>query len=334
MVDASPQPRSIRRCAKMRHEHGTGRALVFVVVPVYNGGATLADLVRRIAQAFTAVTASWEVILVNDASRDDSWGLIEKLAAENPVVVRGYRPCAQLRPTCRASGRHSQRERGRHRHDGRRSPAFAGKRIPGASCGPGFSGEADVVYGLPAIDRHDLFRRIAAWAAKALLERALGVKGVSMASSFRVFRTSLRSAFAAYEGPDVNIDALLSWGTARFAVVPIEHRPREHGRSTYTLRELLRYTRGLLTGFSVLPLRLASYVGFVLTVFGFLVLADVIGVYFLQGGGVPGFPFLASIVAIFSGAQLFALGIIGEYLACIHFRAMHRPTHVVRKETP
>jgi undecaprenyl-phosphate 4-deoxy-4-formamido-L-arabinose transferase len=87
----------------------------------------------------------------------------------------------------------------------------------------------------------------------------------------------------------------------------------------------------MTTGFSTAPLRLATMTGFVFTLFGIGVLAYVVGRYLLQGGGVPGFPFLASIVAIFSGAQLFALGIIGEYLASVHFRVMERPPYVVRE---
>jgi undecaprenyl-phosphate 4-deoxy-4-formamido-L-arabinose transferase len=83
-----------------------------------------------------------------------------------------------------------------------------------------------------------------------------------------------------------------------------------------------------------LPLRLASFVGFALTLFGVAVLVYVIGRLVIEGRSVPGFPFLASIIAIFSGAQLFALGIIGEYLARMHFRSMERPVYVVRDTTP
>jgi undecaprenyl-phosphate 4-deoxy-4-formamido-L-arabinose transferase len=89
----------------------------------------------------------------------------------------------------------------------------------------------------------------------------------------------------------------------------------------------------MMTGFSAWPLRLASVVGFGFTLFGMAVLVYVIGRFFLERGSVPGFPFLASIIAIFSGAQLFALGIIGEYLARMHFRAMDRPVYVVRETT-
>ena len=81
-----------------------------------------------------------------------------------------------------------------------------------------------------------------------------------------------------------------------------------------------------MTGFSTLPLQLASMIGFACTLFGIAVLVYVIGSYLFQGS-IPGFPFVASLIAIFSGAQLFALGVIGEYLARIHFRMMNRPLY-------
>jgi undecaprenyl-phosphate 4-deoxy-4-formamido-L-arabinose transferase len=101
------------------------------------------------------------------------------------------------------------------------------------------------------------------------------------------------------------------------------------GQSNYTLRKLVIHAFNMMTGFSTLPLQLASMVGFAFTVFGFGVLIWVLGRYFVTGTSIPGFPFLASIIAIFSGAQLFALGIFGEYLARIHFRTMDRPPYVV-----
>jgi len=89
----------------------------------------------------------------------------------------------------------------------------------------------------------------------------------------------------------------------------------------------------MMTGFSTFPLQIASLVGFAFTLFGIFVLIYVVGRYLIQGGSVPGFPFLASIVAIFSGAQLFALGIIGEYLARMYFRLMDKPSYTIRTTT-
>jgi undecaprenyl-phosphate 4-deoxy-4-formamido-L-arabinose transferase len=137
-------------------------------------------------------------------------------------------------------------------------------------------------------------------------------------------------AFSHYEGSFVSIDVLLTWGTSRFAATPVRHERRKRGDSGYTFRKLITHAMNMMTGFTTLPLQLASLIGFGFTLFGFGVLAWVLLRYFTYGDAVPGFPFLASIVALFSGAQLFALGIIGEYVARIHFRTMQKPPYVIR----
>jgi hypothetical protein len=127
---------------------------------------------------------------------------------------------------------------------------------------------------------------------------------------------------------------LLTWATQRFAAVDVRHEPRKSGKSNYTVRKLIRHSLNMATGFSVLPLQLAGIIGLGFALFGFGVLVYVLGRYVIEGGStVSGFPFLASIIAIFSGAQLFALGIIGEYLARIHVRSQDRPTYTIRRES-
>jgi hypothetical protein len=86
----------------------------------------------------------------------------------------------------------------------------------------------------------------------------------------------------------------------------------------------------MTTGFSTRPLQLASLIGFSFSLFGLIILTYVLIGWILHGSTVPGFAFLASIIAIFSGAQLMALGIIGEYLARMHLRTMERPPYVIR----
>jgi undecaprenyl-phosphate 4-deoxy-4-formamido-L-arabinose transferase len=132
----------------------------------------------------------------------------------------------------------------------------------------------------------------------------------------------------------VALDVLLTWGTTRFGHVEVDHKPRAVGRSTYTLRKLIAHAMTMMTGFSVVPLRLASYLGFTLTFFGLLLLIYIVPIRALLGfEGVPGFTFLGSVIAIFSGAQMFTIGIIGEYIARVHFRLMDKPTYVVFAET-
>ncbi len=191
----------------------------------------------------------------------------------------------------------------------------------------------DVVYGTPQKEQHGFWRDMASQVTKLALQNAMGSETACNVSAFRAFRTRVRDAFANYQGPFVSIDVLLTWGTTRFAAVPVRHDPRRMGVSNYTFRKLVTHAFNMMTGFSVLPLQLASLIGFAFTLFGLGVLVYVIGRYLIQGGSVPGFPFLASVVAIFSGAQLFALGIIGEYLARMYFRMMERPTYTVRATT-
>jgi len=189
----------------------------------------------------------------------------------------------------------------------------------------------DVVYGVPAAEQHGFFRDLASVATKMVLQHAMGADIARRISAFRAFRTQLRDAFTAYAGSFVSIDVLLTWATTRFSAVTVEHHPRTIGQSAYTLRKLITHALNMMTGFSTLPLQLASWIGFSFTLFGLVVLAYVIGRFALNGGSVPGFPFLASIIAIFSGAQLFALGIIGEYLARAHFRLMDKPAYTIRR---
>jgi undecaprenyl-phosphate 4-deoxy-4-formamido-L-arabinose transferase len=128
----------------------------------------------------------------------------------------------------------------------------------------------------------------------------------------------------------VSIDVLLSWATSRIGAVPVSYQPRRRGRSGYSSWRLVTLTINMVTGFSVWPLRLSSLVGLGFAVFGLLVLGFVLVRYMTAGVAVPGFAFLASVIAIFAGAQLFSLGIIGEYLARMYFRTMDKPAYLIK----
>jgi len=151
-------------------------------------------------------------------------------------------------------------------------------------------------------------------------------------SGYRVFRTGLREAFRDFRSPFVSVDVLLSWGTSGFASVPVRHEARREGSSGYTYGALATHALNVLTGFTVRPLRVVSLIGLSTMLFGLGVLVYVLVYFFVHRGDVPGFPFLASIIAIFAGAQLLSLGTIGEYIARMHTRLMGRPPYTVRRE--
>src|SRR5262249_16810963 len=157
--------------------------------------------------------------------------------------------------------------------------------------------------GAPLEEAHGFLRNAASKITKAALRTAMGAVTAKHVSAFRAFRTNLRDAFRTYDGPCVSIDVLLTWGTTRFSFVRVRNDERTIGNSNYTVKKLVVHALNMMTGFSTLPLKLASFVGFAFILFGAAVLLYVIVRYFIAGSAQPGFPFLASIIAIFSGAQ-------------------------------
>lgn len=299
---------------------------VSVVIPVYESARILPALLTRVAAVLDGLGGEWEIILVNDGSRDESWKTIQAACAGRPGVhgidlMSNFGQHNALLAGIRAA----QYETVVTMDDDLQNPPEEIPTLLGA-----LAEGVDVVYGTPGAAQHGLARNLASSLTKLALRSAMGVSIAEKVSAFRAFRTPLRDGFADYRSQYVSIDVLLTWSTRRFASVPVKHEPRAEGASTYSLRKLVTHALNMVTGFSVLPLQISSVIGFALTLFGAGVLAYVLLRYLALGYSVPGFPFLASIIAIFSGAQLFALGMIGEYLARIHFRVMDRPAYVVR----
>jgi glycosyltransferase involved in cell wall biosynthesis len=298
-----------------------------IVVPVYNGALSLRQLTAELTDVLPTLADEYEIIFVEDDGKDNSWEVLHEVVQDFPYV-RAFKHM-------RNYGQHNALLYGVREaryeivvtmdDDLQHPPKELSKLLNKLQEG------YDVVYGTPQKERHGLLRDMASQITKLALQSAMGVDVARNVSAFRMFRTQLREAFAGYESPVVNIDVLLTWGTTRFAAITVPHAPRQFGVSNYTLRKLIVHALNMMTGFSTLPLQLASMTGFVLTIFGVLILLYVFGRLLFESS-VPGFPFLASIIAIFSGAQLFALGIIGEYLARMHVRIMGRPTSMIREK--
>lgn len=304
-------------------------ASLSIVIPVYNGSLTLPDLISQLATTLPTLSDKFEVILVNDGSLDNSWEVICSLTERNSWVhginlMKNYGQHNALLCGIRAANYATLVTMD---DDLQHPPEEIHLLLSRLEQG------YDVVYGIPTTEQHGLWRDTASQITKLALRSTMGVNTARKVSAFRAFNTNLRDAFAGYQGPYVSIDVLLTWGTNRFTSVEVHHNPRQIGQSNYTFRKLVTHALNMITGFSTLPLRLASMIGFLFTLFGIVILIYVIGRYLIQGDSVPGFPFLASIIALFSGAQLFALGILGEYLARIHFRTMDKPAYSIREQT-
>jgi undecaprenyl-phosphate 4-deoxy-4-formamido-L-arabinose transferase len=288
----------------------------------------LPELVTRLKSVLCGLGVEFEILLVNDGSRDRSWAAIEDLASQHEelkgiCMMRNYGQHNALLAGIRAAKYDVTVTMD---DDLQHPPEELPKLI--AALTPEF----DVVYAPPLQEQHGLLRDVASVVTKTALQGAMGAEIAQKSSAWRIFRTKVRDAFADYRSPLASVDVLLTWGTVRFSAIPLRHDPRAQGKSNYTFGKLVRHSFNMMTGFSIVPLQVASLAGFLFTIFGFLVLVFVLARYLLEGTSVQGFPFLASAIAIFSGVQLFALGIIGEYLARMHFRIMDKPTYVVASE--
>jgi glycosyltransferase involved in cell wall biosynthesis len=266
---------------------------------------------------------------VEDCGRDESWSIICELACQFPNITgiklsRNYGQHNALLCGIRAAkGNVIVTMDDDLQHPPEELPKLLEKLSEGF----------DVVYGAPEKEPHGFLRGLASQITKLVLQKSMGAETARQISALRAFKAKLSDAFEDYRNPSVNIDVMLTWVTTNFSVVKVRHEQRKSGVSGYTMRMLIRHAFNMMTGFSALPLQMASITGFVFALFGFLVLAYVLIRYFAIGAVVPGFAFLASIIAVFSGAQLLAIGVIGEYLARIHFRTMERPPFIVRERT-
>jgi glycosyltransferase involved in cell wall biosynthesis len=298
---------------------------VSVVVPVFGDGAALRELVARTNAALEKAGEDWEIILVNDGSPGPAWDRIRELASSSPRVrgidlVRNFGQHNALLAGIRASrGEVIVTMDDDLQHPPEEMPLLI----------RGVRGGADVVYGTPRELPHEVWRNATSVVGKAIISTVFGASMARQISAFRAFRGALRRVFEEFRSPYVSIDVLLSWGAVRVVSVTVTHMPRSFGRSQYTFRKLLHHWLDMVMGFSTWPLRAASILGFVFLLFGGGVLAWVLGRYLVSGGSVPGFPFLACIITIFSGVQLFSLGVIGEYVARLYARGLDRPPYVI-----
>ena len=301
---------------------------ISIVVPVYNSSDTLPHLVDELGKILPDVANVFELVLVNDGSPDQSWEVISALS-QTHSWVRGIN-------LSRNYGQHNATLCGIRQanyeiivimdDDLQNPPGEIPKLLEKLKEG------YDVVYGVSRKRQQVWWKSLSSRIVKRAIASVMGLRTVRDIGAFKAFHADIRNSFESFRSPDVLVDVLLSWGTSRFASVTVDEAPRGTGKSNYTLFKLIKVSLLVLTSYTTIPLRFASILGFMFTLFGVGVLIYVLVIYFTLGS-IDGFPFLASTITIFSGVQLFALGIIGEYLARVFERTGGRPTYTISQTT-
>ena len=301
-----------------------------VVIPCYKSEFFLNKNVSEIYLALQAMRgsqiASFEIILVVDGSPDNTISVAQELADSHPEI--------HLLHLTRNFGQHAAIFAGIQAakltwvltlDDDGQHPADAISTLLEA-----ITPDTDVVYGVSKVEEHTLVRNFFSRQAKYFTFKILNVENAKHLSAFRVFRKSLIDNVDLDHLTNGVVDVVLTWNTTRFATVEIEMKKRPSGQSNYNITALIKFAIQMITGYSTRPLRLVTLLGlgtFVVSGFGAIV---VLIEWALGNITVPGYTTLVFLILIMGSLQLFALGIIGEYLGRIHEKSMGKPLFTIR----
>jgi glycosyltransferase involved in cell wall biosynthesis len=304
----------------------SGPALTFVV-PLYFSAETIAGVVREIEAL--SIEGGHEIILVNDGSTDGTAAVCREL-------IRTTRIPITLVEHARNYGEHNAVLTGwRHARgayvvnvddDGQNPPAEAVRLWQHAK-----AQALDVVFGHYDEKQHAAWRNCGSWFTNRVTDWALDKPRGFYLSSFRCVSAFAANQVTNYAGPYPYIDGLLLQVTQRIGSIAVRHDPRRAGRSTYTLRRLVRLWMSAWINFSVLPLRVATVLGLWVAAIGVLSLFVVAWLWWNDRGPSYGWGWLMAVMLIFSGTQLVLLGVIGEYIGRMFITMNQRPQSVVRE---
>jgi polyisoprenyl-phosphate glycosyltransferase len=312
-------------------ETGQKNCKVSIVIPVYRSAPILPELVRQIQEAMIAqgIGDCFELLLVNDASPDDSWPVIRTLAAQYPFV-RGI----TLR---RNAGQHNaimaglRHVRGRYvvlMDDDLQHPPAAIETLV-RTLEEGY----DVCYTRYANRQHAAWKQLGSrfndFVATLLLSKPKNL----YLSSFKSMRSEIAEEVVKYDGPYAYIDGLILDVTQSIASVEIQHQPRYAGESNYNLHRLLSLWMKMATSFSVFPLRVATYLGFALFAFSVVMSVFILIAKLLHPEYPQGWASLIATILLVGGVQTLCIGMVGEYIGRAYLKLNKKPQFVIGATT-
>ena len=296
-----------------------------VVVPVFNEEDNLRPLVERVSKVMTEVGSPFEILFVDDGSRDATPLVLRVLVRESPHVravcfTRNYGQEAAVQAGyLHARGEWILQMDGDLQNPPEDIPKLLAKQ------GEGW----DIVYGIRKHRKDPLFRKLASESMRWIMRRMLSIELPEDISTFRLMRGTTAKLLAELPERNKFLSALACWVGAKYTTVDVGHAARAAGKTKYDLGKLVNHTFDLVVGFSSKPLRYVGILGLSVAVLGFLVALRAVAYKIVYGTAVTGWTSLIATVAVLGGMQLLALSLIGEYVARIYVQAQARPTFLV-----
>ncbi len=298
-----------------------------IVVPCYNEEACLTELHARLSKAAAAVAGEdYEIVLVNDGSRDNSWELMRTLAAGDPRLV-----AINL---SRNHGHQLALTAGLDLCAGARILIIDADLQDPPELLPAMIAEmeardADVVYAVRrARAGETAFKRGTAKVFYRILSKLAEIEIPVDTGDFRLMSRRALDALLSLPEQARFIRGMVAWVGFRQVPIGYDRAERHAGETKYPLARMMRFALDAVTGFSTAPLRFASHIGLWLVAASVLLLVY-IGVGFFTGSAIQGWTSLMLVVVVLGAVQMFVLGMIGEYLGRLYIEAKKRPLYIV-----
>ena len=306
----------------------SNKELISIVIPVYNGEKSIASLVDSLITKLSKVYFL-EIVLVNDCSPDNSEKVCISIYEKHKKIVKFFSLAKNV-------GEHNAVMAGLNQvtgdftiimDDDFQNPVSEVQKL--IDCA--IKTQKDVVYTFYDKKEHSFFRNIGSKFNDKVANVLLKKPSNLYLSSFKIINKFLTKEIIKYDLPFPYIDGLILRTTNSIGEIKVNHQKRVEGQSNYTLKKLISLWLNMFTNFSVLPLRISMIVGFVFSLFGFgYGIFSVIEK--LSDPDLPmGYTTIIVLVSLFSGIQLIALGMVGEYLGRMFMSQNKKPQYSIRK---
>ena len=297
------------------------------VIPCYRSENTLETVVKEIKDKIASMQKyDYEIILINDCSPDNTFGVIRKLCAEDKHII-GLDHAKNF-------GQHAALMAGFHfvtgdiiiclDDDGQTPADEADKLIDKIEEG------YDVVYARYDNKKHSLFRNVGSNVNKKMTEVMLGKPKELYISSYFAAKRFIVDEMMRYQNAYPYVIGLVLRSTKNICNVDVNHRERLEGTSGYSFKKLIALWINGFTSFSVMPLRMASYGGAFVAIMGFIYAIHTIITKIIDPNRIIGWSSTISIMLILGGMILLMLGMIGEYIGRIYISLNNSPQYVIR----
>jgi undecaprenyl-phosphate 4-deoxy-4-formamido-L-arabinose transferase len=303
--------------------------LVSIVVPVFNESANLPTLWTRLKPVLGGLDRPWELVFIDDGSRDDSLGILREIAAGGEGRVR-------VVELARNFGQHSAILAGFRQSRGDivvtldadlQNPPEEIPRLIAAI------DEGNDVVGGWREERHDqAYRKYASRLHNRLTSMIVGVPMHDYGCMLRAYRRHIVDTVVECDEKAAFVPALANTFAKRVAEIPVAHDDRASGESKYNLFGLVKLSLNLITGFSLIPLQMLSLAGIGISVLSVTMAMVLLAHRLIYGPQEEGALWTVSAMLFFLNGGIFlAIGLLGEYVGRIYIEVRHRPTYIVRK---